>query len=131
MTHPNNDLIIEKTAQIVSAHISNAVVLDSRISTLIGEVSAALSQIGLEPEPEDIYEPAVNPRNSVKKDYIVSLIDGKRYKMLKRHLANHNLTPDGYRARYNLAPDYPMTAPAYSERRRELALENKLGRKAK
>lgn len=80
-------------------------------------------------EPERV--PAVSVRKSLaSRDHIISMIDGKPYKTLTRHLSTHGLTQDGYRARYNLSKSYPMTAPAYSEQRREMAKKLGLGRKA-
>ncbi|WP_068084050.1 MucR family transcriptional regulator [Novosphingobium rosa] len=76
-----------------------------------------------------VHQPAVSVRTSVKPDHIVSLIDGKKYKMLKRHLALNGLTPAQYRDRFGLKSDYPMVAPAYAERRRELAKKIGLGQK--
>lgn len=75
------------------------------------------------------HTPAVSVRSSVKPDFLVSLIDGKPYKMLKRHLAGHGLTPAEYRQRYGLKSDYPMVAPTYAAQRRELAKRIGLGRK--
>lgn len=81
-------------------------------------------------EPSQAFEPAVTVRKSLaSRDHLISLIDGKPYKTLRRHLTNHGLSPDEYRARYNLKPDYPMVAPAYAEHRRELAKKIGLGRK--
>lgn len=78
------------------------------------------------------YEPAVTVRKSLaSKDHIISLIDGKPYKTLKRHLANHGLTPAEYRQRYGLKADYPMVAPAYAEQRRSMAKKIGLGRRGK
>lgn len=82
----------------------------------------------------EVSEPSAQPAVSVRKslaspDHLISLIDGKQYKTLKRHLANHGLTPAQYRQRYGLKPDYPMVAPAYAEKRRTLAKEIGLGRK--
>lgn len=84
-----------------------------------------------EPEPEAVtYEPAVPVRSSIKPDYLVSLIDGRKYKTLKRHLAANGLTPDAYRARYGLKPDYPMVAANFAAMRREIAEKIGLGRKS-
>jgi len=83
------------------------------------------------PAAEQSYTPAVSPRTSVKPDHIVSLIDGKKYKTLKRHLSGHGLTPDDYRQRYGLKKDYPMVAPAYSALRREAAQRIGLGGRKK
>lgn len=76
------------------------------------------------------YEPAVTARKSLaSKDHIISMIDGKPYKTLRRHLSTHGLTPEEYRSRYNLKADYPMVAPSYSEARRAMAKKIGLGRK--
>ena len=83
-------------------------------------------------EPETKYEPAVTVRKSLSSpDHIISLIDGKPYKTLRRHLSGHGLTPEQYRERYNLKPDYPMVAPAYAETRRSLAKRIGLGSKGR
>ena len=85
-----------------------------------------------ETSPEEEHAPAVSVRKSLaSKDHIISLIDGKPYKTLRRHLSRHGLTPDDYRTRYGLKPDYPMVAPAYAQTRRELATKIGLGRKRK
>jgi predicted transcriptional regulator len=85
-------------------------------------------EITAEPETEaPTYKPAIDPKKSVKPGHIISLIDGKPYKMLRRHLATHGLTPDEYRDRYGLKPDYPMVASAYSEQRSTLAKTIGLG----
>lgn len=84
------------------------------------------------PETADEYVPAVSVRKSLaSKDHIISMIDGKPYKMLRRHLATHGLTPDEYRQRYNLKPDYPMVAESYSEQRRDLAKTIGLGQRGR
>lgn len=80
-------------------------------------------------KPAPDYKPVVSVRSSVKPDHIVSLIDGRKYKSLKRHLKSHGLTPKAYRERYGLKADYPMVAPAYSEARRQIAARLGLGRK--
>jgi predicted transcriptional regulator len=83
-------------------------------------------------EPATKYEPAVTVRKSLSSpDHIVSLIDGKKYKTLRRHLSGHGLTPEQYRERYNLKPDYPMVAPAYAEARRAMAKKIGLGSKGR
>ena len=126
-----NETLITLTSDIVAAHVSNNSVSAEELSTLISSVYGALAGLGaLAPEPEAAPEPAVSIRSSVKNDYIVCLEDGKKLKMLKRHLMTHyNLTPDQYRARWGLASDYPMVAPNYAEKRRELAKKIGLGRK--
>jgi predicted transcriptional regulator len=100
------------------------------VPTLISTVYTALKGLGGTPAPvEERPEPAVSIRASVKPDYIVCLEDGKKLKMLKRYLrTNFNLSPEEYRARWNLPADYPMVAPNYAEKRRELAVKIGLGR---
>lgn len=126
------ETLITLTADIVAAHVSNNSVAVSDIPGLIENVHRALN--GLTPgeaaaEPE-LPEPAVSVRASVKPDYIICLEDGKKLKMLKRHLMTHyNMTPEDYRARWNLPADYPMVAPNYAATRRELAKKIGLGRK--
>jgi predicted transcriptional regulator len=124
------ELLITLTADIVAAHVSNNSVAVSDVSTLIGNVHAALAGLSVTAAaPEIVLEPAVPIRNSVKRDYIVCLDDGKKLKMLKRHLMTHyGMTPDDYRAKWGLPADYPMVAPAYAEQRRELAKAIGLGR---
>lgn len=125
------ETLITLTSDIVSAHIGNNSVAVGDLPTLISNVYNALAGLD-QPAPavEAAPEPAVSVRASVKNDYIVCLEDGKKLKMLKRHLAtSYNMTPDQYRARWNLPADYPMVAPAYAEKRRELAKKIGLGRK--
>lgn len=124
------ELLITLTADIVAAHVSNNSVAVSDVPTLIGNVHAALAGLtgGTSAAPVAL-EPAVPIRLSVKKDYIVCLDDGKKLKMLKRHLMTHyGMTPDDYRAKWGLPADYPMVAPAYAEQRRVLAKAIGLGR---
>jgi predicted transcriptional regulator len=129
-SNDTTELLITLTADIVAAHVSNNSVAVSDVSTLIGNVHAALAGLsGTAAAPEIVLEPAVPVRNSVKRDYIVCLDDGKKLKMLKRHLMTHyGMTPDDYRAKWGLPADYPMVAPAYAEQRRELAKAIGLGR---
>jgi predicted transcriptional regulator len=123
------ETLITLTADIVSAHLSNNSVTVSEVPGLIQNVHGALVQLGnAAPEPEVRQEPAVSVRSSVKPDYIVCLEDGKKLKMLKRHLMTHyNLTPEQYRAKWNLPADYPMVAPNYADQRRNLAKKIGLG----
>ncbi len=123
--------IIELTAEIVSAHVSNNNVASSDVPALIQSVFAALSKTA-EPLVEDkpAQEPAVSIRSSVKPDYIVCLEDGAKLKMLKRYLrTRYDLSPEDYRAKWGLPHDYPMVAPNYAEQRRTLAHAIGLGRK--
>jgi predicted transcriptional regulator len=125
----NNEMLITLTADIVAAHVSNNSVAVSDLPTLINNVHGALSGLSSTTVVPAALEPAVPIRNSIKKDYIVCLEDGKKLKMLKRHLMTHfGMTPDDYRAKWGLAADYPMVAPAYAETRRILAKAIGLGR---
>lgn len=127
----SKETLITLTSDIVAAHVSNNNVTVDEVTALITNVFNALSGLGQASAPvETPPEPAVSIRASVKPDHIVCLEDGKKLKMLKRHLATHyNLTPEQYRARWNLPADYPMVAPNYAEKRRELAKSIGLGRK--
>ena len=126
-----NEMLISLTAEVVAAHVSNNDVAVSDVPTLIRTVHEALSGLGEPAQPEEeLPEPAVSIRNSVKPDYIVCLEDGKKLKMLKRYLKTRfDMTPEQYRERWNLPSDYPMVAPNYAEKRRTLAKEIGLGRK--
>lgn len=125
------EMLITLTSDIVAAHVSNNNVEVGELPTLINNVFGALAGLGeAVAVVETLPEPAVSIRASIKPDYIVCLEDGKKLKMLKRHLMTHyNLTPEQYRARWNLPADYPMVAPNYAEKRRELAKKIGLGRK--
>jgi predicted transcriptional regulator len=127
------DTLLTLTADIVAAHVSNNSVAVNDLPTLIQNVHAALSGIsGTSAAPETKPEPKVSIRSSVKPDYIVCLEDGKKLKMLKRHLMTHySMTPEQYRQKWGLAADYPMVAPNYAEQRRTLAKSIGLGTKRK
>ena len=118
---------------VVSAFVSNNTVRGDELPSLIQSTYDALKNTQKAPEPEvPAQEPAVSIRASVKPDYIVCLEDGKKLKMLRRHLMTHyGMTPDDYRAKWGLAADYPMVAPDYAERRRALAKEIGLGTKGR
>ena len=127
------ETLVTLTADIVAAHVSNNSVAVSDLPILIQNVHGALAGLGIAvAEPEVKQEPAVSIRSSVKPDFIVCLEDGKKLKMLKRHLMTHyQMTPDQYRAKWGLAADYPMVAPNYAEKRRALAKEIGLGTKGR
>ena len=129
----SDDTLLTLTADIVAAHVSNNMVAVNDLPNLIQNVHGALSTIsGQSSGPEPKPEPKVSIRASIKPDYIVCLEDGKKQKMLKRHLmTNHNMTPDEYRRKWGLAADYPMVAPNYAEQRRTLAKSIGLGTKRK
>ncbi len=127
----NDDTLITLTADIVAAHVSNNSVSVNDLPQLIANVHSALAVIGgASAAPEPRAEPKVPIRSSIKPDYIVCLEDGKRLKMLKRHLMTHyQMTPDQYRQKWGLNSDYPMVAPNYAEQRRTLAKSIGLGTK--
>jgi predicted transcriptional regulator len=126
---PIDPAILELTAQIVSAHAANNELGASALPGAIRAVYDTLANIGqAPPPPAERAQPAVPIRKSVFPDYIICLEDGKRLKMLKRHLAtSYNLTPEQYRAKWGLDASYPMVAPNYAERRSELAKQIGLG----
>ena len=126
-----DDTLLTLTADIVAAHVSNNSVAVNDLPNLINNVHGALAAIsGASSAPEARPEPKVSIRSSIKPDYIVCLEDGKRLKMLKRHLMTHyQMTPDQYRQKWGLNADYPMVAPNYAEQRRALAKAIGLGTK--
>jgi predicted transcriptional regulator len=129
---PAQDGLIELTADIVAAYVSNNNVTTADLSNLISNVHGALHRTSIAtaaPAPEPL-KPAHPIKRSVMPDYIVCLEDGKRFKSLKRHLRTHySLTPDEYREKWGLPADYPMVAPNYAKARSNLAKEMGLGQK--
>lgn len=124
--------LVELTAEIVSAYVSKNSVESTDLGRLISEVHEALQRsTGAEAEPKlEPRRPAVPIKKSVTPDYIICLEDGKRFKSLKRHLRTHyDLTPEQYRERWGLPPEYPMVAPNYTDARSALAKKMGLGRK--
>ena len=126
------DNLIELTADVVSAYVSNNSIQSSDLPALISEVHAALHRtLGgpAEPEPEP-QKPAVSIKKSVTPDYLICLDDGKKFKSLKRHLRTHyDMTPEDYREKWGLPADYPMVAPNYAKARSMLAKKMGLGQK--
>lgn len=124
--------LAELTAEIVSAYVSNNPLPAAGLPDVIASVHASLSGLGTPIAPVvEPQIPAVNPKKSVTPDFIICLEDGKKFKSLKRHLAtDFGLTPDAYRAKWNLPHDYPMVAPNYAAARSALAKASGLGRKA-
>ncbi len=133
-TKENTELLTELAAEIVSAYVSNNPVAAGQLPELITstfQCVSSLAESASMPEPEP-QEPAVSIKKSIREDHLVCLEDGKKFKSLKRHLmSHHGLTPDEYRAKWDLKSDYPMVAPAYAKRRSTLAKEIGLGRKPK
>lgn len=131
----NTEMLIELTADVVSAYVSNNSVPAAELPNLIAEVHSALGRVGASaPEPVSVEKakPAVNPKRSVHDDYIICLEDGKKFKSLKRHIMTHyGLTPEQYREKWSLDANYPMVAPNYAAARSQLAKKMGLGRKRK
>ena len=127
----DHDELLQLTSQIVTAHVSKNPVPIGELPGLIQSVYATLSGLAAPAEePEVELKPAVNPKKSVTDEYIICLEDGKRLKMLKRHLSTaYGMTPEQYRTKWGLPRDYPMVAPAYARKRQELARKIGLGRK--
>jgi len=121
---------IELTAEIVSAYVSNNTVAASEMPALINQVHQALLRVGggnVEAPAEQL-KPAIAVKRSVNPDYIVCLEDGKKFKSLKRHLrTQYNMSPEQYREKWGLPPDYPMVAPNYAAARSQLAKQMGLG----
>ena len=123
-------IYIELTASIVSAYVNNNPVAAQDLSTLINQVHAALTRVssGQGEVASEPLKPAVSVKKSITADFIVCLEDGKKFKSLKRHLrTQYNMTPDQYREKWSLPPDYPMVAPNYASARSELAKQMGLG----
>ncbi|MDD7909167.1 MULTISPECIES: MucR family transcriptional regulator [Pseudovibrio] len=131
---PADNNLIELTADIVSAYVSNNTVASADLPVLITDVYVALQKTSgavTEPEPEPL-KPAVPIKKSVTNDYIICLEDGKKFKSLKRHLRTHyDMTPEEYREKWGLPSDYPMVAPHYAAARSELAKKMGLGQQRK
>ncbi len=126
-TKENDANLLEVTSRIVAAHVSNNPVHTADLPDLINGVHEALSKLSQEQPSGPV--PAVPIADSIKTEYIVCLEDGKRLKTLKRHLrAAFGMSPEEYRAKWQLPPDYPMVAETYSEQRRRLAKRIGLGR---
>ena len=125
--------LLTLTTEIVAAHVSNNTVALSDLPQLINQIYNSLANIGTAPAaPAARPQPAVSIKKSVQPDYIVCLEDGKKLKMLKRHIKTvYNLTPEQYRERWGLPPDYPMVAPNYASQRSRLAKEIGLGTRAR
>ncbi|MDC7812182.1 MucR family transcriptional regulator [Sphingomonas koreensis] len=136
MSEENN--LVAMTIEVVASYVAHNNIRPEDVPDFIAKTHAAISGIAKEAEPpaadappvEAEFTPAVTVRKSLASpDHILSMIDGKPYKSLKRHLGRHGLTPADYRARYGLKSDYPMVAPGYSAQRREVAQRLGLGRK--
>ncbi len=126
----SKEQLLEMTTEIVSAYVGNNTIAAGELNELIVSIHDSLHNLttsGVEVEPEPI-KPAVPVRRSVTPDYLICLEDGKRLKMLKRYLRSHyDMSPEDYRAKWNLPADYPMVAPNYSKQRSQFAKDIGLG----
>jgi predicted transcriptional regulator len=128
---PDKSHIVELTAHVVAAYVEKHPVAPATLSELIVGVSDAFTNLGYAAEPKaSELVPPVNPKRTVRPDYIISLEDGKQYKSLKRHLSVRGLTPQEYRQKWGLPADYPMVAQSYAAARSALAKKMGLGRKS-
>ncbi|MCU0837422.1 MAG: MucR family transcriptional regulator [Rhodospirillales bacterium] len=129
----SRDDVLRMAVDVVAAYLSNNQVPTAQIPGIINSVFNSLSSLDVQAAeaPVEVPKPATSVRKSVTPEYIICLEDGKKLKMLKRHLrTNYNMTPEEYRAKWNLPPDYPMVAPNYARQRSEFAKKIGLGRKA-
>ena len=125
-----SEIYIELTAEIVSAYVSNNTVPAGELPGLINQIHSALTRVsaGTSEAPSEPLKPAVPVKRSIHPDFIVCLEDGKKFKSLKRHLrTQYSMTPEQYREKWGLPPDYPMVAPNYAEARSQLAKQMGLG----
>jgi len=130
-TQTSGEELMRLGVEIVAAYVSRNSIPADAVPDIIRSVHAALDGLGRAQAPlvEERLKPAVPVNRSIQHDYIVCLEDGKRLKMLKRYLrSRYNLSPEDYRRRWNLPPDYPMVAPAYAARRSDFAKQIGLGR---
>lgn len=128
-----SDDLLSLTTEIVAAHVSHNTVALGDLPQLINQVYSSLANIGAVPAAPTLRpQPAISVKKSVQPDYIVCLEDGKKLKMLKRHLKTaYNMSPEAYRERWGLPPDYPLVAPNYARERSRLAKEIGLGTRAR
>ena len=130
--NPNISELLEFTTEIVAAHSGNNTVAPDDLPKLIQDVYKTLSNLGTQQPAQERPKPAVAVKKSIFPDFIVCLEDGKKLKMLKRHLKTaYNMTPEDYRERWGLAADYPMVAPNYATHRSNLAKKIGLGTKSR
>lgn len=127
---PTKLQILELTTEIVAAHLSKTSMGASDIPPFISDVYQTLASVDNKAEPQEKLQPAVPVNRSIQDDYLICLEDGKKLKMLKRHLKTaYNMSPQDYREKWNLSPDYPMVAPNYATKRSNLAKEIGLGKR--
>ena len=127
----SNAVLVEMTARLVASYVQQNTLAPDQLPDLIRSVHSSLKATEVEPEPtpEKAQKPVVPIKKSITPDYLICLEDGKKLKMLKRHLrAKYDLTPEEYRAKWGLPPDYPMVAPNYAAQRSSFAREIGLGK---
>tara|TARA_B100001093_G_scaffold485758_1_gene520469 strand:- start:350 stop:748 length:399 start_codon:yes stop_codon:yes gene_type:complete len=126
----NNRLLLKLSARIMASYVANNRCDPENLVEIFNNIFKGLKTIeNSQQNRSTVTTPAVPIENSIQHNRIICLEDGKPFKMLKRHLAsNYNMTPEQYRSKWNLPSDYPMVAPSYSEKRRELAKKSGLGR---
>ncbi len=125
----NRSELLELTSEIVAAHVSNNTLAVNDLPQLIQDVYSTLATVGKAQTPAERPQPAVSVKKSITHDYIICLEDGKKLKMLKRHLKTaYDMTPDEYREKWGLPRDYPMVSPSYAKHRSDLAKEIGLGK---
>ena len=128
----NRSELLELTSEIVAAHVSNNTLAVNDLPQLIQDVYSTLATVGAGKTSSERLQPAVTIKKSVTPDHIICLEDGKKLKMLKRHLKTaYDMTPDEYREKWGLPRDYPMVAPSYAKHRSDLAKEIGLGKIAR
>ena len=125
----NRSELLELTSEIVAAHVSNNTLAVNDLPQLIQDVYSTLATVGKAQTTSERPQPAVSVKKSITHDYIICLEDGKKLKMLKRHLKTaYDMTPDEYREKWGLPRDYPMVSPSYAKHRSDLAKEIGLGK---
>ncbi|MCI4645831.1 MAG: MucR family transcriptional regulator [Hyphomonadaceae bacterium] len=125
-------IMIDLTAEIVSAYVGNNPVQSTELPSLIRNVHESLNKLAEAVPVVEEQKPAVSVRKSITDDYLICLEDGKKFKSLKRHLrSKYDMSPEEYREKWNLPHDYPMVAPAYARERSRLAKEMGLGQSKK
>ena len=120
---------IQLTVNIVTAFLNKNEAAQDDVAPFVRSIYQALAELDQSgaPEKKNIAHPHLNARNSVTPDYLISFEDGRRYKALRRHLASRNLTPEQYREKWGLPPDYPMVALSHTRKRSAIAKEHELG----
>jgi predicted transcriptional regulator len=130
METPEKDVILDCATSIIAAYVANNTIQKESLPTLIVETFNSLARVTRPEAPIEELKPAAPIKRSVQPDHIICLEDGKKFKSLKRHLMTHyNMTPEDYRQKWGLPPDYPMVAPNYALARSELAKKMGLGRR--